>query len=519
VEQFERIRRDHRDEEMSIRALAARHRVHRRTVRQALADAVPPQRRPPQRVSPALGRYEATVRAWLVADRDAPRKQRHTARRVWQRLVEEQGAVVAESSVRSLVARLRVEIGADRREVAVPQTHPPATEAEVDFGEFTAVIAGEVMRLFVFCLRLSHSGKAVHVAYANQAQESFLDGHVRAFTALGGVPTGMIRYDNLKPAVIRVALGRERFEHPRFVAMRSHYGYDSFFCRPGADGAHEKGGVEGEIGRFRRQHLTPIPHVGSLAALNAALAAADARDDARRIGARAETVGAAAARELPLLRPLPGEPFDVSAALSCRVDAKARVCVRQSYYSVPARFAGRRLEVRLGATTIRVLDPAGRVVAEHTRSLHKGSEDLALDHYLEVLTRKPGALAGSTALASARACGAFTQAHQRFWDAARRRLGDGPGTRALVGVLLLHRTLPADAVTAGMHAALTLGAFDADLVAVHARSAAAVSVSAAPAPVTVPVTAAAGAGVHRPAPSLAGYDQLLTPTTPREATA
>ena len=154
------------------------------------------------------------------------------------------------------------------------------------------------MKLFMFCMRLSHSGKAFHFAYANQSQESFLDGHVRAFEAFGGVPTGMIRYDNLKPAVIRVALGRERFEHPRFVALRSHYGYDSFFCLPGIDGAHEKGGVEGEIGRFRRRHLTPVPHVGSLAALNEALAAADARDDARRIGARVETVGQAAAREL-----------------------------------------------------------------------------------------------------------------------------------------------------------------------------------------------------------------------------
>jgi transposase len=515
VEQFERIRRDSRDEGLSIRALAKRHKVHRRTVRQALADATPPARKTPERQAPVLGRYEATIRQWLTEDLDAPRKQRHTARRIWQRLVDEEGASVGESSVRNLVARLRVEIGADRQQVMVPQTHRPAEEAEVDFGEFTAVIGGVVMKLFMFCLRLSHSGKAVHVAYANQTQESFLDGHVRAFEALGGVPTGMIRYDNLKPAVVRVALGRERFEHPRFVAMRSHYGYDSFYCMPGRDGAHEKGGVEGEIGRFRRRHLTPVPHVGSLAALNEALAAADARDDARRIGARAETVGLAAARELPLLRPLPAEPFDVSAVLSCRVDAKARVCVRQSYYSVPARFAGRRLEVRLGATTVRAFDD-GRLVAEHTRSLHKGTEDLLLDHYLEVLTRKPGALAGSTALAAARASGAFTPEHQRFWDAARSRLGDGPGTRALVGVLLLHRTLPTQAVTAGMAAATAMGNFDPDLVAVEARRA---TLDRTPLdPVTLPAIAAAVAGVERPAPSLAGYDQLLT-SAPQEATA
>ena len=182
---------------MSIRALADKHKVHRRTVRQALDDAVPPVRKPPARMAPVLGPYEATIRGWLVEDLTAPRKQRHTARRVWQRLLEEEEAVVAESSVRNLVAQLRVEVGGARAQVMVPQTHPPAAEAEVDFGEFQAGIAGVVMKLFMFCLRLSHSGKAVHVAYANQSQESFLDGHVRAFEALGGVPAGMIRYDNL----------------------------------------------------------------------------------------------------------------------------------------------------------------------------------------------------------------------------------------------------------------------------------------------------------------------------------
>mgnify|MGYP003389885740 FL=1 len=286
MEQFERIRRDARDEGLSVRALARRHGVHRRAVRQALVDAVPPARKTPVRVAPVLGRYEAMVRRWLVEDLAAPRKQRHTARRVWQRLSDEEGAMVGESSVRRLVARLRGEIGSGRALVTVPQTHGPAEEAEVDFGEVQACIGGQVLKLHMFVLRLSYSGKAVHVAYANCAQESFLDGHVRAFAALCGVPTGMIRYDNLTAAVIRVMLGRQRWENPRFVALRSHYGFDSFFCQPGIDGAHEKGGVEGEIGRFRRRHLTPMPVLPTLAALNEAMAAADARDDARRIAAR-----------------------------------------------------------------------------------------------------------------------------------------------------------------------------------------------------------------------------------------
>jgi transposase len=159
VEQFEGIRRDSRNQGMSIRALARRHGVHWRTVRQALADATPPTRNGAERPAPATGQYVDLVRRWLIEDLKAPRKQRHTARRIWQRLVEEEGARVGESTVRSLVARLRTEIGADRCQVMVPQTHPAAEEAEVDFGEFTACIANTIMKLYMFCMRLSHSGK------------------------------------------------------------------------------------------------------------------------------------------------------------------------------------------------------------------------------------------------------------------------------------------------------------------------------------------------------------------------
>ncbi|MGE3835932.1 MAG: IS21 family transposase [Acidimicrobiia bacterium] len=280
MELFERIRRDSRLEGLSIRALAHRHGVHRRMVREALASAVPAERKTPQRMATALtAAHRATVRGWLVADRSAPPKQRHTARRVWQRLVDEQGAQVAESTVRGFVAEVHRELSGGVGLVMVPQTHPPAEEAEVDFGEFKARIAGVLVRLWMFVLRLSHSGKAVHVAYANETQESFFDGFVTAFDTLGGVP-GRVRLDNLKPAVIRVLLGRARLENTRFVLLRSAYGFDAFYCQPGLEGAHEKGGVEGEVGRFRRRHLTPVPSVGSLAELNELLAAAD--DDARR---------------------------------------------------------------------------------------------------------------------------------------------------------------------------------------------------------------------------------------------
>jgi hypothetical protein len=173
VEQFERIRRDSRDEGLSIRELAVRHRVHRRVVRAALADAVPPARRAPQRVRPVSGPWQDTVRGWLEADLSQPRKQRHTARRVWQRLLDEQGAVVAESTIRALVRDLKVEVGLDHRLVTVPQTHDAGRDAEVDFGDFVAVIDGQRLQLHMFVIRLSHSGRAVHIASGNVRVRGF----------------------------------------------------------------------------------------------------------------------------------------------------------------------------------------------------------------------------------------------------------------------------------------------------------------------------------------------------------
>src|SRR5215472_8736741 len=151
VELFEQIRRDWRAGGMSIRELAARHHVHRRTVRQALAGPVPPPRKAyPPRPRPAVDDYAAVIDAWLLADREVPRKQRHTARRIWQRLVAEHGAVLAEVTVSRYVARRRAELGLDQVEVTVPQAHPPGAEAEVDFAEFHAAIAGVLVKLWMF---------------------------------------------------------------------------------------------------------------------------------------------------------------------------------------------------------------------------------------------------------------------------------------------------------------------------------------------------------------------------------
>jgi transposase len=527
VELFAAIRFDWQRNQMPVRALARKYDVHRRTVRQAIASPVPPDRKTPARQATVLDGVRGLIDEMLREDLAAPRKQRHTAMRVFERLCDEHGARASYSYVAKYVHRRRAEIEAEDRTRAgglagfVPQVKEPGREAEVDFGDVAVNLAGEMSRCFMFAFRLSCSGKGVHRVFASQAQEAFLEGHVAAFDVTSGVPWGHIRYDNLSPAVAKVLTGRNRTETGKWLSFRAHYGFEAFYCEPGQEGAHEKGGVEGEIGRFRRRWLVPVPRCASLAELNARLAEADAADDARHIDQRVATVGEDFAAEQPFLLPLPGESFDTAAVLWPRVDRYARISVGKCRYSVPARLIDARVRVALSANELRVFAGSG-LVAAHPRLIAAGAEHLELDHYLEILIRKPGALPGSAALAQARAAGAFTAVHQAFWDRVRARLGDGPGTRALIEVLLLHRRLPAAQVTAGIAAALAAGSCSPDVVAIESRKHAAGAGQDAggtrPVPVprpsraavvTLPARRAALPADRRPAPSVAAYDQLL----------
>jgi hypothetical protein len=276
---------------------------------------------------------------------------------------------------------------------------------------------------------------------------------VHAFERLG-VPVDKIRYDNLNSAVKQVLFGRSRQENERWISFKSHYGFEAWYCQPGPHGSHEKGGVEGEGGRFRRNHCVPMPVVESIDELNAMLAAADDADDARRISYRTTSVGHDWAFEKTLLRPLPTDAFDTALTLTPRIDRYAQIMVRCNQYSVPARFICHRLRVKLSASAVTVYD---RIKVVARRAIGKGAKILDLDHYLEILYRKPGALPGATALSQARAAKKFTAEHEAFWAAARKAHGDTVGTRTLVEVLLLHRHLDRADVLAGITAALSVG--------------------------------------------------------------
>jgi transposase len=504
VEQFEQIRRDRDREGLSVRALAVRHGVHRRAVRQALASSVPPVKRSPVgRPAPKLGAYRAVIDSWLEADRVAPRKQRHTARRIHQRLVDEFGADVAETTVRQYVRARKRAMGWAVGEVFVPQVHAPGVEAEVDWGQAEVVLAGVATLVHLFVMRASFSGAAFCQASLVETQQAFLELHVQAFEWFGGV-FEKIKFDNLKSAVKKVLKGRRRVESDRFVALRSHYLFASQFTTPGLEGAHEKGGVEGEVGRCRRRHLVPVPEVADLAELNGLLLAGCEADLDRRIDGRPVTVRDAWAQERPLLLALPAEAFDACETAAPRVDAKSLVTIRQNRYSVPVSLAGLKVSARVGAREI-TINHGGREVARHERLHGKFGTSAQLDHYLELLARKPGGLEYSVALAQERDRSGWPGCFDALWAALRGRYGRSDAARQMVDVVLLCREHGPERVALAVRGALTAGAIDGRAVAVLARRAESPAAVAAPLSGLEPRLA-----VHeRPAPDdLADYDQL-----------
>ncbi len=530
VELYAAIRRDHRLGGISMRALEHKYGVTWRTVRRALDAQWPEPRKKHRPRTTRLDPYKRLIDGFLQADLDAPPKQKHTAKRIFDRLVDEHGAYeISYQMVRSYVAGRRKQIlllaGRSQESVFIPQSHIPGAEAEVDFGDVHIVLAGVPTRCYLFSFRLSYSGKAVHRIFASCGQEAFIEGHVHALKTLGGVPRGRVRYDNLKAAVSRViGLGRMRVEAERWTQFRSHWGVDAFYCRPGIEGAHEKGGVEGQVGYFRRNHFVPVPVVDSLAQLNEMVDQWDIDDEARRISSRPHTIGEYFRSEQPRLKPLPEEPFETGRWFTPRVDRYSQITVRSNRYSVPVRLIGKSVRVLLNANDLVVYDGRSEA-ARHERLSTRGGSQLVLEHYLEALIRKPGFFPGSTALEQARSAGRFTPVHDNWWAAARSAHGDAEGTRALIQALLLGRHMRHEHVVAGLAEAFRAGALTADAVALEARKAADGDAPAPPAP--APEMPAPPVEEHatvtfladyrlthlppdtRPLPSVAAYDQLL----------
>jgi transposase len=502
VEIFEAIRRDKYVQGKSVREIARERGLHRRTVRQALNDALPPARKAVLRSAPVLtAAMQALANDWLQQDKGVRQKQRHTARRIFQRLQAEVGYGGAESTVRRYVSQRRRELGVGV-EVFVPLCHDAGQEAEVDWYEADVRFPWGLETVQFFEMRACFSGREFHIAFAHQTQQAFLEAHAAAFSHFQGV-FAVLRYDNLKAAVIKVLQGRRRQETALFVGFRSHYLFASEFCRPGKVGAHEKGGVEGGVGRFRRRHLVPVPEVESYDALNRLLLDACAADDLRTVAGHSQSILQAWVHEVPRLRALPAEQFETMQSETVRVTSKSCAVVRQNFYSVPVGFAGLQVEAHVHAMRVDFY-AAGKQVARHPRLWGKFGWHLDLDHYLELLHVKPGALGRSLPLRQARERGTWPAVYDTLWSGLRARHGDSNGTREVLDVLLLHREYSAADVEMAVRLALEYGCHDAAAIDVLVRQ------LTHGEPTAAPLTELGGlARYNRPVRPVCDYNQLL----------
>jgi transposase len=460
MDQYEMIRTAHRKYGKGIRQLAREFGHHRKTIRKILAGEEPGYRRGKEPGSPVMDKVAGLLRKWLEDDLEAPKKQRHTARRMYTRLVEENGFSGAESTVRRWVRECKTDLGYGRAEAVIPLLPEVAREAEVDWGRAWVVMNGEKREVKLFCMRSRYSGKIFVRAYAWERQEMFFDGHMAGLAYFGGVFPELV-YDNLTAAVHTVLRGKRRREQERFVSFRSYYTFEARYCTPGK--GNEKGGVEGCVGYARRNFLGPLPKVESFEELNRLLLERCLEHSGRRLGGREDrrTIQERHEEESGRLLPLPEKGFENLKVLPVRISRYQTAQVDRNRYSVPTAYVGRKLWAHVGCWAIRLFD-GNRKVAEHPRVFGNSKWQIDPLHYLGLIEERVGAFDSARAICRWRP--SWPLCYEEMLRKLVARQGDNKGKREFVRILQLHQDHPAGAVEEAVVETLTCGAFSYDAV-------------------------------------------------------
>ncbi len=458
MNQYELIRIAHRVYGKGVREISREYGHHRSTIRKALAGTEPGYQRSKTPDCPAMDVFSQIVERWLLEDRGRPKKQRHTAKRVYDRLAEEHGFQGGESTVRRWVRRKKRELGFETAEAMVPLCPEVGKEAEIDWGAFQVIMRGVPIQAKLFCMRSRYSGKSFARAYPLERQEMFFDGHIHGFSYFGGVYPSLV-YDNLATAVKRILKGKSRQEQSGFVSFRSYYTFEVRFHNPGK--AHEKGGVEGLVGYSRRNFMVPVPEVNDFEELNLHLIEQCDRHAEKILPGRDKNIRHYFEEEKEKLLSLPCRPFDEAKYFPVKVTKYQTVRIDRNWYSVPTSMVGLRLNTRLGCWTIELYDGT-RKVAEHPRVFERDRWILDPLHYLKLLKRKPGAFDEARPILQWRE--SWPQAYEIMLDQLRIKHGESKGTCEFLSILALRRDFSEERVAAAVEEAIKAGAWNCEAV-------------------------------------------------------
>jgi transposase len=451
VEVYARVRRAIQVDGMSQREAARQFGLARKTIRKMMAFSIPPgyQRKKPI-AKPKLGPWLGIIDQILEDDKAQPKKQRHTAKRIWDRLKAEHAFTGGYTVVKDYVRDARVR----HKEVFVPLAHPPG-DAQSDFGEALAVIAGVEQKAHFLCMDLPQSDDSFVVAFPAENTESFLEGHARAFAHFGGVPRTIL-YDNTRIAVAQITGDGERKPTEAFSGLKSHYLFEAKFGRPGK--GNDKGNVEGLVGYARRNFMVPVPRAASWEELNTRLREDCQKRRADKLWGHKETIAERFERDKEKLLPLPAVPHEACQKRTARASSQALVRYETNDYSVPVEYGHRQVLVKAFVWEV-VISAASEVIARHTRSY--GREEMIFDplHYLALLEQKSHALDQAAPLAGWQLPEGFAELRRQM----EARLGKR-GRREYVQVLRLLETFSLAEVTAAVKQALELPAISFDAV-------------------------------------------------------
>jgi len=458
VDQYSYIRTAHRVYGKKIKQIARETGHSKNTIKKVLRGEYSGYKPRIIQPYPVLGSYLNIIDQWLKDDKQRPKKQRHTAARVFNRLKQEYEFKGAETTIRRYVREAKLRLGVGAPQVFIASDPQAGIEAEVDWGQCIAIIGGIESRLKLFCMRSKYSGKHFVCCYPCERQQAFFDGHIRGFSFFGGVFPVLI-YDNLTTAVQKILCGKNRVLQQSYEKFRGYYNFVSRFCNRGQ--GHEKGGVEGLVGYARRNYMVPVPVADSLEDLNIKLLQECLAYGEHRICGRQHTVNELYKQEKDHLLSVPDTAFSNLETGGGKVDKYATVVVDKNRYSVPVSYAYFKVNIVLYVDLVEIFY-GSKKIASHDRLYGNNKWSLLPEHYLELIQQRPQAFESARVIRQWRAN--WPVCLERLLDKVCQKQGHTKGIKDFVSVLMFYKDHAAADIESAVGTALSSGASSSQAV-------------------------------------------------------